>query len=381
MRVSVAEIGSRLGDARARGRVVGIRGVPSWDALIRRPPPALVLVVVPIVVLGLSAGCASSAAGAAPDVRRPPSIVLILADDAGFADFGFQAAPASDMADLTPRIDRIAAESARFDSFAMAGCVCSPSRAGLLTGRYQQRVGHERNLPPGFMQGGMDLGQTTIAARLGALGYRTACIGKWHLGYPDAYHPLERGFDHFYGCLQGSRSYLPLKNPSAHRVLLEDHTPTLEEGYVTDRLGAAAVRFIEASGDAPFFLYLSFTAPHGPLEPRAEDMASLAHIEGLRRRKYAGLVKAMDDNVGRVLAALDARGLTDDTVVILTNDNGGQTQTGAVNAPLRGRKGDVFEGRVAELLALASAWEAELEEPRWGGGSGSDSGGGGGGDD
>ncbi|MCA9079540.1 MAG: sulfatase-like hydrolase/transferase [Planctomycetaceae bacterium] len=264
-----------------------------------------------LFVAGLALVSTSSSREPAPleqdsgRTQRAPNIVLILADAAGFADFGFQREPDSALARRTPNIDRIAQEGARFDSFAMSGCVCSPSRAGLLTGRYQQRFGHERNIPPGYMKGGLDLNQVTIADRLRALGYRTACIGKWHLGYPKPYQPLERGFDHFYGLLQGSRSYYPIEAPSAHRVLLNDREPTEEVGYVTDRLGDAAIRFIQANQDEPFFLYLSFTAPHGPLEPKSEDLEALADIEGLRRRKYAGLVKAMDDNVGRVLAELE----------------------------------------------------------------------------
>jgi len=286
--------------------------------------------------------------------ERPPNLILILADDAGFADFGFQDAPAPDLGLLTPNIDTLARDGARFRSFYVSACVCSPSRAGLLTGRYQQRFGHETNLPPGYAKGGLPLGERTLADRLKQAGYVTGCIGKWHLGYPPRYHPCERGFDVFFGCLQGSRSYYPDENPTPYRVLLENRRPTPEEGYVTDRLGDAAVRFVRASKDEPFFLFLSFTAPHGPLQPRKTDLAHpvIGKIPDERRRKYAGLVKAMDDNVGKLLAVLDEEGLADKTLVLFTNDNGGQTKTGARNAPFRGRKGTLWEGGVRVPCAV-----------------------------
>lgn len=293
--------------------------------------------------------------------RRLPNIVLLYSDDAGFADFGFQPDARPDLRGLTPHIDSIAAAGVRFSSFYMSGAVCSPSRAGLLSGRYQQRFGHETNIPPGFLKGGMSLAETTLADHLRELGYRTACIGKWHLGYPAAYHPHERGFDQFYGLLQGSRSYFPMEKPTAHRVLQENGMPTAEEGYVTDRLGAAAVRFIEENAEQPFFLYLSFTAPHGPLHGKPEDLAleSIAGIEGKKRRQYAALVKALDDNVGLVLDALRDAGIEENTLIVFTNDNGGQTQTGADNTPLRGRKGTLWEG--GTRVPCAIRWDGRVE--------------------
>ena len=320
--------------------------------------------LVPLVVLaGLSAACATDPAPlAASEAPLRPNILLILADDAGYADFGFQPVNESDVASLTPRIDSIAADGARFSDFYMSGAVCSPSRAGLLTGRYQDRFGHGRNIPPGYMGGGLSLDEVTLADRLRSAGYVTGCIGKWHLGYPEAYHPLERGFDHFHGLLQGSRSYYPIEDPSDHKAIHDDRTETAEEGYVTDRFGAAAVRFIEEHAEEPFFLFVSFTAPHGPLQPRTEDLElpALQRIEGDRRRKYAGLVKALDDNVGEILDALEREGLSEETLVIFTNDNGGQTSTGALNTPLRGRKGTVWEGGVR--VPCAMRWPGVIAE-------------------
>lgn len=305
----------------------------------------------------LLAACSGTSEDLAPVPVAPdsqPNIVVLFSDDAGYSDFGFQPSATADMAGLTPHIDSIAEAGAVFRSFYMSACVCSPSRAGLLTGRYQQRFGHEKNIPPGYMKGGMSLDERTIADRLRGAGYRTGLVGKWHLGYPDAYHPNERGFDRFEGCLQGSRPYLEMEEPTPHRVILRDRTPTPEGGYVTDRFGDAAVEFIENEKDGPFFLFVSFTAPHGPLQPRPGDveLPELASIEKKRRRNYAGLVKAMDDNVGKILAALERAGVADRTLVVFTNDNGGQTQTAAVNLPLRGRKGQLYEGGVRVPAAV-----------------------------
>lgn len=284
--------------------------------------------------------------------QRAPNIVLLYADDAGYADFGFQEFCAADMRNLTPHIDSIAAAGVTMTNAYMSGSVCSPSRAGMMTGRYQTRFGHELNIPPGYMAGGLPLSETFMAKRLKALGCTTSLVGKWHLGYPEEYHPNKRGFDWFYGCLQGSRSYYPMREPTPHRVIQENGEATPEGGYTTDRLGDAGVRFIEANKDKPFFLFLSFTAPHGPLQAKEDDLVKLAHITKPRRRKYAGLVKALDDNVGKVLAALDAAGLVDDTLVVFTNDNGGQTQTGANNGNLRGRKGMLLEGGIRVPMCM-----------------------------
>ncbi len=278
-------------------------------------------------------------------VADQPNLVILYADDAGYADFGFQPQVAEDMRDLTPHIDTICRDGARFSNAYMAGCVCSPSRAALMTGRYQSRFGFDNNLPPGTPSG-LPLKETFVSKRLQQFGYRTALIGKWHLGYPARFQPNQRGWDWFYGCLQGSRSYFPIEKPHRHRVFLEDDRPTPEEGYITDRIGDAACQFIDRNRDQPFFLFVSFTAPHGPLQPKPDVLERVSHIRQAKRRKYAGLIVSLDDNVGKILAAVDRNRLRENTVVLFTNDNGGQTQTGAVNDPLRGRKGMLFEGGI-----------------------------------
>lgn len=287
-----------------------------------------------------------------------PNIVILYSDDAGYADFGFQPNCADDMKKLTPNIDTIARDGVRLTNAYMSGCVCSPSRAGLMTGRYQERFGYDNNLPPGH-KNGVDLAETFGVKRLQKMGYKTGMIGKWHLGYPADMHPNKRGYDWFYGLLQGSRGYFPYEKASPHRVILENDKPTKEEGYVTDRFGDAACRFITKYKSEPFYLFVSFTAPHSPNQPRKEDAERTKHIEVKGRKNYAGLIVALDDNVGKILKSIKDNGLEDNTIVIFTNDNGGQTGTGANNTPLRGKKGTLWEGGVRVPWAIR--WPAKIK--------------------
>jgi arylsulfatase A-like enzyme len=309
------------------------------------------------LTIGLWVALSSVLLGAA----NKPNVVILFADDSGYADFGFQESAREDFKQLTPHIDSIASAGARFTNAYVTGAVCSPSRAGMMTGRYQERFGHETNLPPGT-QNGLPLAETFGVKRLQKIGYQTGLIGKWHLGYPDAFHPNNRGYDDFYGLLQGSRSYYPYAKPSRDRVIRHNDTPTPETGYVTDRLGDATCEFIEANKEESFYLFVSFTAPHGPLEPRKSsyDAQRIKHIEHEHRRNYAGLIVAMDDNVGKVLSTLENNGLNDNTIVIFTNDNGGPGgKESTSNYPLRGHKGGLYEGGVR--VPWAMAWPGIIE--------------------
>jgi arylsulfatase A-like enzyme len=193
---------------------------------------------------------------------QKPNIILILANDLGYEDLGFQGSKRI----KTPHLDRLAAEGMRFTDGHVSASVCSPTRASLMTGRYQQRFGHEGNSPR--RPNGMDTQEQTMGQALQAQGYRTACFGKWHLGSEDKYYPNVRGFDEFWGLREGSRTYWydeeKTDKQGSDKAIEHNGNQVKFEGHLTDRLGDQAVNFIEDNKDRPFFAYLSFTAPHGP---------------------------------------------------------------------------------------------------------------------
>lgn len=273
-----------------------------------------------------------------------PNVLVIMADDLGYQDLGFQGSTHI----RTPHLDRLAAMGMRFTDGHTAASVCSPSRAGFMTGRYQQRFGHEANVPPRPF--GMDVNERTMGQAFQDLGYRTAIIGKWHLGDEEAQYPTNRGFDEFYGMREGSRSFWfnPKKDLKPNNMHAVEHNgkQVRFEGHFTDVLGQKAIEFIQADPNQPFFLFLSFNAPHSPLESKKEDMQALG-----TKDNYAGLVYGLDRNVGDVLAALEQTGKLDNTLIWFLSDNGG-TAAQASNRPLAGKKGTKFEGghRVPFLL-------------------------------
>lgn len=287
--------------------------------------------------------------------KPAPNLVVILADDLGYADVGFNGC--TDIP--TPHIDTIASEGVRFGSAYVTYPVCGPSRAGLMSGRYPQRFGFERNPQYRTDDPGMGLppSEQTIASALKQVGYTSGIVGKWHLGAHPDLHPLERGFDYFYGHLGGGHRYFPEEltirgsyaakdEAQSYRTwILHNHEPVKPAKYLTDVFSDAAVEFISEHHQSPFFLYLSYNAPHAPLQATDEYLSRFPDIKDPKRRTYAAMVSAMDDGVGRVLAALKEHGLDGNTLVFFLSDNGGPTQNnGSRNTPLRGNKGDVWEG-------------------------------------
>jgi arylsulfatase A-like enzyme len=249
----------------------------------------------------------------------------------------------------TPNIDRLAKNGVRCTNGYVSCPVCSPTRAGLMTGRYQQRFGHEFN--PGNAQQaaenfGLPLTETTLPARLKEAGYATGMVGKWHLGYREKYRPTERGFQEFFGFLAGAHPYDPKVKP-ANNPILRGTEVVEEKEYLTDAFAREAVAFVEKHQKEPFFLYLPFNAVHGPLQGSEKYLERFAKIEDEKRRKFAAMLSALDDAVGLVVKKVEDCGLEKDTLIFFVSDNGGPTmQTSSRNDPLNGRKGQVLEGGI-----------------------------------
>lgn len=281
-------------------------------------------------------------AGDAPRHAAPgPNVLLALADDLGWGDVGYHGSEIR-----TPVLDRLASEGARLEAF-HAQPTCTPSRAALLTGRYPHRYGLQGVVVRPWTEGGLPTSERTLAERLRDAGYRTALVGKWHLGHSaPRYLPLARGFDAQYGTYHGSIDYWRRFRAggldwSRDQVALE------EEGYATTLLADEAVRIVrEHDFAAPLLLYLAFTAPHTPLEAPADTVASYAHLEDEERRVYAAMVTELDTALGRVLDAFAERGQRARTLTLFLSDNGGEVNGSASNGALRGGKGRSFEGGV-----------------------------------
>lgn len=292
-----------------------------------------------VLAMGSSEGWAQAAG------PRRPNLVVILADDLGYGELGVQGCR-----DIpTPHIDSIAAGGVRFTDGYVTHPVCAPTRAGFLTGRYQQRFGFEFNPGPEGQASdsfGVPLSERLLPERLRQAGYATGLVGKWHLGFRPELTPTQRGFGEFFGFLGGAHPYLPGRAPRGGDIL-RGSEPVDEKDYLTDAFAREVVAFIDRHRAEPFFLYLALNAVHGPLESIAKYLDRFPHISDPKRKTFAAMCAAMDDAVGAVLTALRTHGLADNTLVAFFSDNGGPTaQTSSGNGPLRGFKGQVYEGGV-----------------------------------
>jgi len=303
---------------------------------------------------------------AASAKAKQPNIVYIVADDQGWGDVGYHG---SDI--KTPNIDALARGGVRLEQF-RAQPLCTQTRAALMTGRYPFRTGMQSAVIPSAGKYGLDTDEYLLPQALKAAGYRTLMVGKWHLGHADRkFWPMQRGFDYHYGAVLGEIDYF---THSAHGALdwFRNNEPVKEEGYATDLLGDDAVRLIAGHDKSqPMFMYLAFTAPHSPFQAPKSYEDRNSGIADPTRRTYAAMITALDDQVGRVVAALKARGMDEDTLIVYHSDNGGVRSSRfagesdvskltlpASNGPWRDGKGTLYEGGT-RVIALAN-WRGQL---------------------
>jgi arylsulfatase A-like enzyme len=298
-----------------------------------------------------------------------PNIIVIMADDMGYGDAGFTGSQ-----DIrTPNLDKLAASGVVFRQGYANHPFCGPTRAALLSGRYQHRFGFETNpaYDPANPIMGIDPDVPLFSKRLQKAGYVTGCVGKWHLGAAEPFHPTNRGFDYFYGFLGGGHDYFridltqPVKEAYLQGLIRNDKPATFE-GYLTTALSRDAASFVENNKDKPFFLYVAYNAPHAPLQAPAEDIERYQHIPDQKRRIYAAMVDVMDRGIGAVISAVEENGLRDNTLIFFLSDNGGPQASkqkpgkwnGSSNKPFRGGKGDLYEGGIH--VPFIASWPAKI---------------------
>lgn len=307
--------------------------------------------------------------------RGRPNILLIVADNLGHGDLSCYGCP-----DIhTPNIDRLAAEGVRFTNFYSNGPECTPTRTALLTGRYQQRVGGlECALGSGNVgryddamrlaerhELGLPASEATISRLLQQVGYRTAGLGKWHLGYEKEFLPPNHGFDYFLAALGGTMDYFYHNEPDGTPVLYENDRPVRKDGYFTDLVTDGAVEFLRRGDDSPFFLYLPYTAPSAPFQhpdikpekPKTSTKWDSNDWQKGTRETLGLIIQRLDNGVGRVVQTLEETGRTDNTLVIFCSDNGAYP-IAASNAPFRGHASELFEGGIH--VACMARWPGVL---------------------
>ena len=309
--------------------------------------------------LSLFSAALPERAAAAPETGRKPNIVLFVADDMGFADCGITGCK-----DIpTPNIDALARNGARFTNGYTSGCVCSPTRAGLISGRYQQRVGFEANAEgkasTDHVPRALDIKQVTFPQRMKALGYATGLFGKWHLGAEEGYLPTQRGFDSFYGILPhglGARGPNGEPPPTYRGTAITETPKNHMEAFCNE-----ALSFVDQHAKEPFLLYLPFTAVHAPFvgpQPWLDQHDAAAPAG---RRKYGADLRQMDDIIGRVMARLRERSLEENTLVFFFSDNGGPGGA-ADNTPFRGTKWTLWEGGIH--VPFVAQWKGRIPAGR-----------------
>jgi arylsulfatase A-like enzyme len=291
----------------------------------------------------------------AADAKKP-NVIILLADDVGWGEFGFQ----GNKQIPTPNIDSIAKNGTRFTNGYIAATYCSPCRAGLMTGRYPTRFGHEFN--GGGNDGGKNFGlaltETTMATRMKALGYATACVGKWHLGGPPDFLPMKRGFDEFFGSVANPGSYLTPQHFVDSRKSPNVFPIKEPNFYTTDQFGDRAVDWI-GKQTGPYFLYLPFNAQHAPLQATKKYLDRFPNVKEDKRHTFCAMMSAMDDAVGKVLAKVRERGEEENTLIFFFSDNGGPTpQTTSSNGPLRGFKATTSEG--GTRIPYSVQWKGKI---------------------
>ena len=307
--------------------------------------------------LSAAAGGLASLAHVAGASERP-NIILFLTDDLGYGDLGCYG-----VRDIhTPNIDRLAKEGVRFTQCYSNGPVCTPTRAGLMTGRYQQRAGLEWALGPGQKGRGLTSEHVTVATRLKDAGYRTALCGKWHLGYEPENGPNRHGFEEFYGILSGNVDHYSHREINGEPDLYENLRPVEEAGYLTELIAARAEKYVDRNAASPFFLYVAFNAVHWPFQApgRPNDIRTRATWFDGTRADYVQMVESVDQAVGKVLAAVDRQNQKRNTLVIFTNDNGGERLSS--NIPWFHHKATLWEGGIR--VPAVVRWPARLSAGR-----------------